>query len=111
MAIYEKITQTQDFLLAGPEIPALTKNFEINAGTAIKRGTLLTVKEGKAAATAKGEIATAVVAYDADDKATVVTAYTTGRFYRKGLHATEGDTVEAHEEELRSVGIHVAGLI
>lgn len=109
MAIIEKNTITPDNLMAGPEVPVLTKNFTVTAGTALKRGTLLTVTaDGAASATAKEGVASAVVAHDIDATATVVTAYVTGRFNRAALICADGDTVAAHEEELRKVGIHLA---
>ena len=36
MTIVEKYSMTADNLLAGPEIPVLTKNFKVTAGTAMK---------------------------------------------------------------------------
>ncbi|WP_270441212.1 hypothetical protein [Acidaminococcus provencensis] len=109
MAIVEKNTINPDNLFAGPEIPVLTKNYTLTPGTALKRGTLLTVTpEGAASATAIAGVASAVLACDVDEKATVCTAYVTGRFNRSALIAASGDTVDAHEEELRKVGIHLA---
>lgn len=108
MTIYEKLTSQCDALIAGPEIPVVTKNYETTAGTALKRGTLLTITAGKAAATAKGGQATAIVANDVDDKATVVTAYVSGRFFADKLIAADSDTVDSHEEELRGAGIYLA---
>lgn len=109
MAIVEKSTITPDNLMAGPEIPVLTKNFTVTAGTALKRGTLLTVTaEGVASATAKEGVASAIVANDITAADTVVTAYVTGRFNRAALICASEDTVDAHEDELRKVGIHLA---
>jgi len=108
MAIVEKNTINPDALFAGPEIPVLTKNFSLTAGTAMKRGILLTVTaEGAASATAQAGVASAILAYDVDDKATACTAYVTGRFNRAALIVADGDTVAAHEEELRKIGIHL----
>lgn len=109
MAIVEKNTINPDNLFAGPEIPVLTKNYTLTPGTALKRGTLLTVTpEGAASATAIAGVASAVLACDVDEKATVCTAYVSGRFNRAALIAASGDTVDAHEEELRKIGIHLA---
>lgn len=108
MAIRETYTITPDNLMGGPEFPVLTKNFAIDAGTALERGTLLTITDGKAAATAKAGVASAIVANAVDAKATVVTAYVTGRFNRSAIIVADGDTVDTHEEELRKVGIHLA---
>ena len=109
MAIVEKNTITHDALFAGPEIPVLTKNFSLTTGTAMKRGTLLTVTaDGAASATASAGVASAILAYDVDATATACTAYVSGRFNRAALIAADGDTVAAHEEELRKIGIHLA---
>ena len=51
-----------------------------------------------------------ILANDVDDKATVATVYITGRFHREKVIAAEGDTVDAHEEELRGKGILFAAL-
>lgn len=113
MAYIEKTTLQPDALFVGPEIPILTHQYTISAGTALKRGRLLTVaaKGTTATATAKAEVANAVLAYDVDEKATSVTAYVTGRFNRKALIVASGDTVEAHEEELRKIGIHMSSVL
>lgn len=100
----------EDYLLAGPEVTSLLKNVEITAGTAMKRGTLLSFADGKAAACAKGGVASYVLAADVDAEATVVTAYSQGYFNREALIAAEGDTVDAHEEELRKVNIILASV-
>ena len=102
MSYIEKTTLNPDALFVGPEIPILTHQYTISAGTALKRGRLLTVAaEGTTAtATAKAGVANAVLAYDVDEKATSVTAY-----------VASGDTVEAHEEELRKIGIHMGNVL
>ena len=108
MAIIEKKTITLDNLFAGPEIPVLTKNYTLTPGAALRRGTLLTVTpEGAASATAKAGVASAILAYAVDEKAAACTAYVTGRFNRAALIAASDDTADAHEEELRKVGIHL----
>lgn len=98
-------TMKEDHLLAGPEVTNLLKNVEITAGTAMKRGTLLSFADGKAAACDKGGVAAYVLAEDVDEAATVATAYSQGYFHREALIVAEGDTVDAHEEELRGVNI------
>jgi len=109
MAIRETYDVTPDNLMGGPEFPVLTKNYAITAGTALKRGTLLTITDGKAAATAKAGVASAIVANDASATDTVVTAYVAGRFNRDAIIVADGaDSAAAHEEELRKVGIHLA---
>ncbi len=100
----------EDHLLAGPEVTSLLKNVEITAGTAMKRGTLLSFADGKAAACAKGGVASYVLAADVDAEVTVATAYSQGYFNREALIAAEGDTVDAHEEELRKVNIILASV-
>lgn len=100
----------EDHLLAGPEVTSLLKNVEITAGTAMKRGTLLSFTDGKAAACAKGGVASYVLAADVDAEATVATAYSQGYFNREALIAADGDTVGAHEEELRKVNIILASV-
>lgn len=100
----------EDHLLAGPEVTSLLKNVEITAGTAMKRGTLLSFTDGKAAACAKGGVASYVLAADVDAEATVATAYSQGYFNREALIAADGDTVDAHEEELRKVNIILASV-
>lgn len=98
-------TMKEDHLLAGPEVTSLLKNVEITAGTAMKRGTLLSFTDGKAAACAKGGVAAYILAEDVDEAATVATVYSQGYFHREALIAADGDTVDAHEEELRGVNI------
>lgn len=111
MAMRETTKMEYDGLLAGG-ITAFTKNVAITAGTAMKRGTLMTVTDGTAAAaaTAKGGVADSILANDVDDKATAATVYITGRFHREKVIAAEGDTVDVHEEELRGKGILFAAL-
>ena len=98
-------TMKEDHLLAGPEVTSLLKNVEITAGSAMKRGALLSFADGKAAACAKGGVAAYILAEDVDEAATVATVYSQGYFHREALIAADGDTVDAHEEELRGVNI------
>lgn len=108
MSMYESVDITQNGLLAGPEIPVLTKNVTITAGTAFKRGTLMHVKADLSAVQASASnLANAVVTNDADEKATVLTVYVSGLFERDELIVASGDTVAAHEESLRTAGIYV----
>ena len=112
MAIYERIDSVvNDNLIGGPEVETLLQNVTVTPGTAIKRGTLITVdKAGAAKATATGEVANAVLAYTIDDKAATATVYVAGRFNREALIAADGDTVKAHELELRGVNIYVTSI-
>lgn len=110
MAIREVIDIKQDQLIGGPEIPILLKNVTLTAGTAMKRGTLMTVTGTAAVATAKAAVANAILSCDVDDKATVATVYVSGRFHREYLIAASEDTVDAHEEELRNAGIFLTSV-
>lgn len=105
MAIYETNTLEKDGLIGGPELPLLEANVTITAGKAMARGTLITVTDGKGAATAKAGVADGILAYDVDAAATVATIYTAGRFNREKVIVATGDTVAAHEAELRAKGI------
>ena len=101
-----------DELFAGPEVEVLTKNVTFASGNTIKRGQLISVANGKAAPTAQGGTALYVAAEDVDASAadTIGTVYTSGYFNREKLIAAQGDTVDAHEEELRSVDIKLSSL-
>lgn len=98
---------TYDNLLGGPEIPVLTANVTITGAKALKRGSLLKNTDGKFSLVATGDDATAVLKEDIDvttaDAVGVI--YVTGRFNREALIVADGDTVAAHEEQLRRVGI------
>ena len=107
-----------DELLAGPEVAILTKNVTLKQGTVYQRGMLLTAKKDggtgviKAEQTVNGGVADYVMRSDVDaTKAdTVGTVYVSGRFNREKLIAAAGDTVNAHEEELRTKGIFLTSL-
>lgn len=116
-----KNTTSYDELLAGPEIRTLTKNIKLQSGTAYKRGMLISLVklEGEAAAatelgkqTATGEVAEYVLMRDVDatEADTVGTVYVKGRFNREKIILADGDTVEAHEAELRLRDIHFTTL-
>ena len=110
MALRETETMEMNGILAGSEVVHLTKNVKITAGTAMKKGTLITISGGTASATAKGGKADAILANDVDDKATSATVYISGRFYREKLIAASEDTVAAHEDELSGKGIYLTAL-
>lgn len=110
MALCEKVTLDSNGLIGGPEIALLTKNVELTAAKEMKRGTLLTTTSGKVAATAKAGVADCILAEDTDSKAKVATVYISGRFNREKLIVAEGDTVDAHEEELRDKNIYLTKL-
>lgn len=112
-----------DELIGSTAMTPLTKNVNVTfaaAGTMV-RGTLIaegidstsSKPNGKYVACAKGAVAVAVLAADviADKAGDVVgTVYTTGIFNRENLVAAADDTVAAHEEELRKIGIHMTSV-
>ncbi|MDD3534252.1 MAG: head decoration protein [Candidatus Cloacimonetes bacterium] len=106
---------THDELLGGPEIPVLLANVTLASTNKVVRGTLLTLDgtTGKAAPTAKGGKATHIAAEDVDATTAdaVVTVYQSGRFNREKIIAASGDTVAAHEEELRAFNIYLTALV
>ena len=113
MAIKETIAGVAyDGLFGGAEVEVLTRNVTIASGQNVKRGTLLGVTAGKYAIAAKGGKAVAVAAEDinATSADTAGTAYITGYFNREKLIAASGDTVTAHEEELRDAGIFLTSM-
>ena len=124
MAFHETIPNATSFdeLLAGPEIATLTKNIKLQSGTAYKRGMLISLVklEGETTATAElgkktaaGEVAEYVLMRDVDatEADAVGTVYVKGRFNREKIILSEGDTVDAHEAELRLRDIHFTALM
>ena len=98
-------------LVACPEFPLMTKNVTLAKGQKVVTGTLLTLDDTTKtySATATGGKATAVAAEDVEaTDAAVVTVFVSGYFNRDALKAADGDTVTAHEEELRTVGIYLS---
>ena len=123
MAFHEKIPNATSFdeLLAGPEIATLTKNIKLQSGKAYRRGMLISLVklEGETAATAElgkqtaaGDVAEYVLMRDVDatEADAVGTVYIKGRFNREKIILSEGDTVDAHEVELRLRDIHFTAL-
>lgn len=113
MAVKETLAGvTYDGLFGGAEVEVLTRNVTLASGQNVKRGTLLGVTAGKYATVAKGSKAVAIAAEDIDATSadTVGTAYITGYFNREKLIAASGDTVTAHEEELRDAGIFLTSV-
>lgn len=98
---------TFDEIIGGHEITALVKNISITAGTAMARGSLLTAT-GSLVAT--GETAAYILAADTTAADTVASVYTSGIFNREKLAVAAGDTVDAHEAELRDVNISLTSL-
>ena len=121
MAMHEIIENATAFdeLLAGPEIPVLTKNLKLKSGKAYKRGMLISYAalgegetEKKGEQTAAGKTAEFVLMWDVDatEADAVGTVYVSGRFNREKIILAEGDTVEAHEDELRLRNIYFTTL-
>lgn len=95
-------------LLAGPEIEPLTQNVTLAGGQNVKEGALLSVASGKYSATEKTGEAVAIAAEDYNASGDmVITVYVRGRFNRNAIVVAEGDTVEAHEDQLRKNGIYL----
>ena len=124
MAFHETIPNATSFdeLLAGPEIATLTKNIKLQSGKAYRRGMLISLVklEGETAATAElgkqtaaGDVAEYVLMRDVDatEADAVGTGYVKGRFNREKIILSEGDTVDAHEAELRLRDIHFTALM
>lgn len=100
-----------DQLIGGGAISTFTVNVTIEAGQDLKRGTLMTKSGGAYKATQTGVTASAILVDDVKAEAdTVAPIYIRGLFNREAIIVSEGDTVEAHEEELRSVGIYLTGM-
>ena len=113
MAIKETMAGVAyDELFGGAEVEVLTRNVMLASGQNVKRGTLLGVTAGKYAIAAKGGKAVAVAAEDINPTSadTAGTAYITGYFNREKRIAASGDTVTAHEEELRDAGIFLTSM-
>lgn len=124
MAYIEEVQGVHyDELIGGTSVSVLTKNGALSgvaANTVVPKGTLLAVDaaSGKFIVAAKAgdsvPAASAVLAHSvtqgegADD--INVTAYIRGIFNREKLVAASGDTVDAHEEELRAVDIYLTSL-
>ena len=113
-----KNTASFDELLAGPEIRTLTKNIKLKSGAIYKRGMLISVTVGDdgitetGTQTVSGKTAEYVLMRDVDatEADTIGTVYVKGRFNREKIILADGDTVEAHEAELRLRDIHFTAL-
>ena len=101
-------------IFGGTEVTALTANVTVTgAAGAVAKGTLLAENAGKYAAVAKEGKASVILACDVVlDGAQDVTAtvYTRGIFNRSALVVAAEDTVDAHENELREVGIYLSNV-
>lgn len=111
-----------DQLIGGTAVAALTKNITLkglDAEKTLKRGAVLAVSEGKyqivdaVSATPALKVANAVLAEDAvvGTGDVVATVYIRGIFNAEEMSVgAESDSVQAHEEELRAVGIYLTHL-
>lgn len=111
-----------DQLIGGTAVAALTKNITLkglSAEKALKRGAVLAVSEGKyqivdaASATPALKVANAVLVEDVvvGTGDVVATVYISGIFNAEEMSVgAESDSVQAHEEELRAVGIYLTHL-
>ena len=128
MSGYEVIgTQKPDNLIAGPEVPLLTKGITIAANQELKRGSVIgiiteagaTAGQGKlcdksnASDTGAGDgsgVAKYILSHDittAADATAVAVCYQTGIFNREALIFGGDSTADDHAEELRDVGIYL----
>ncbi len=102
-------------LIGGHEITAMRHNITITAGTALKRGSIVTaagvlVGTNKASSGGTTDVAEYVVAEDATATDTVLTVFVSGIFNREKLIVAAGDTVGAHEAELRDKNIYLTSI-
>lgn len=116
-------TQTPDNLIAGPDIPLLTKGVAIAAGQTLKRGSVIgiigtgeTAGQGKLCNKANvgdGKDGSGVAKYILSHDITTTTkpvmavCYQSGYFNREALIFGGESTADDHAEELRSVGIYL----
>jgi hypothetical protein len=118
MSIRETVTGVSyDNLIADSAVPALTKIVTLTAGQGtLARGTILgiTTNTGnavvvKTGATDGSAVANCILADDKVDTTAAVnaTAYVSGVFTRDVLTVSTGDTVVAHEEELRDKDMYL----
>ena len=111
-----------DQLIGGTAVAALTKNITLKGLSAekeLKRGAVLAVSEGKyqivdaESATPALKVANAVLAEDivVGTGDVVATVYISGIFNAEEMSVgAESDSAQAHEEELRAVGIYLTHL-
>ena len=98
-----------DDLIGGTNVSVVTANVAVSGAT-LARGSLLTVTDGTAAASAKGAAANAILAASVVAEDTVATVYVKGQFNRESVIVAEGDDINSHEAELRNVGIYLTSL-
>ena len=102
-------------LIGGHEVTAMRHNIKITAGTALKRGSIVTaagvlVGTNKAGSSGTTDVAEYVVAEDSTATDTVLTVYVSGMFNREKLIVSEADTVDAHEAQLRDKNIYLTSI-
>ena len=124
MSGYQVIgTHKPDNLIAGPEVPLLTKGVLIAAGQTLKRGSVIgIIQTGTAAGKGKlcnkanvgdGKDGSGVAKYILSHDITTTTepamavCYQSGYFNREALIFGGESTADDHAEELRSVGIYL----
>lgn len=114
MSMFETCVSVEnDELIGGVQLPLLNKNIAVSAGNVLKRGTIVDKNGAMVKAADDDEPATVaygIVASDVSAEDDVVTIYTSGLFNRERLIVSDGDTVEAHEDELRTVGIYLTSI-
>lgn len=116
--MYEVIENATEYdeLIGGSEIPILNANVTVSGGQALKRGTLMSINsDSTVSMTTSGQVADYVLQYDVEepvgsDTSVIGTVFTSGRFNREKIITASGDSVEAHEQELRLRNIHLTSL-
>lgn len=101
-------TVKRDELLAGPEQNTTIINVTVDSGTALLRGTVLAGEVGgKYAPITSGDTAKdlVIVAYDSDADATVLSAYSEGKFHREKLIYDDSLNLNDFETEMRRQNI------
>lgn len=106
---------TYDELIGGTAVTPILHNVTLTAADTnrISKGSLLSEASGKFSVCAKSGTAAAILARDAQADAAgdiAATVYVAGEFNREKLICADGDTVDAHESELRKIGIYMTSL-
>lgn len=108
MAIRETINGVSyDELIGGHEVTAIKHNITIEAGSALKRGSVVTAAGKLVGASDTADYVVAEAVGTAD---TVATVYVSGMFNREKLIVSEADTVDAHEAQLRDKNIYLTSI-
>ena len=108
-------TMEFDELIGGTSVTPLLFNVTVTAAGAgtIEKGRLLSESGGKFTETPTAGVAAAILAEDIVATAAgdvTGTVYVRGIFNREKLVAASGDTVAAHEPELRKIGIYMTSV-